>query len=201
MTTPRQAKTPVHEIACQQVLTRDSCVYSVQWLSFPESCAQQLTPPLLLDRYLKLVKDWTCSVIRPVVGPEGVHFRLFSSPISMLSFAPASHLFAEQREEVRLAINGGLLLQAGEGDRGRFSFFTERSEGSLRVAVQISDYRPLLLGNGTPSRLRRLCYRFTQSHIHKAMTVSFLSSLYRELTGERIRPLVRKVRVREGQEI
>jgi hypothetical protein len=198
---PVMAKEAVKEIACQQVLLQDASVFSIQSLVFPERYAHLLTAPLLLERYLKLVRDWTFSTIRPVAGVEGIQFRLVASSLAFLSFAPPRHVYRQEREEVHLRINGGVLVQARELDKGMFSFFAERAEGGLRVTVQISDYRPLLLGGESPSRLRRLFYKLTQAYIHKVLTVKYLSSLYRELTGEEVLPGLKKVRVREGEEI
>lgn len=198
---PVKAKEGVKEIACQQILLQDASVYSVQWLVFPERYAHLITAPLLLERYLKLVRDCTFSLIRPVAGAGGIEFRLLASSLALLSFAPPQRVFGEDREEVHLVINGGLLVQARECDRGMFSFSAEKAEGGMRVTVQLSDYCPLLLGSRTPSRLRRLLYRFTQAYIHKRVTVRYLSTLYEELTGGEIRTRVKKVRVKEGRDI
>lgn len=188
------------EVACQQILLQDASVYSVQWLVLPERYAHLVSAQLLLDRYLKLVRESTFSLIRPVRSTQGVRFRLFASSLSLLSFAPVEHLLGERSESVQLRINGGLLVQAGECSRGMLSLLTEREEGGLRVTVQLSDYCPLLLGSARPSLLRRLFYRITQAYIHQAVTVRFLSDLYRELTGEKVRACVKKVRVKEGRD-
>ena len=50
-------------------------------------------------------------------------------------------------------------------------------------------------------RMRRLLYQLTQAYFHKVVTVRYLSSLYRELTGVKPRAGVKKVQVREGTEI
>jgi hypothetical protein len=190
----------VREIACQQILQRDASVYSVQWMDFPSRYAQLIGAPQLLERYLRLVREFTFSIIRPVVSAEGIEFRLFGSSLAVLSFAAPTRVCGPLSEELHLFINGGLLVQARQCDRGQFSFLVERGEGDLRVTVQLSDYCPLLLGNSKPSRLRRLFYRLTQAYLHRMVTVKFLSCVYRELTGEQIRPRVNKVWVREGQE-
>jgi len=192
------SKEEVIEIACQQVLMQDASVFSVQWLLFPESCAQLIDSQQLLQRYLQQVRSFTRSLVRPVTGPEGVHFRLLSSPLSLLTFAPPEPAVNAEKGELRLRIKGGLLVQAKERERGVLSFLAERAEGGVLVTLQLSDYHPLLLGSRPPSRLRRAIYRLTQAHLHKLLTVSYLRRLYRDLTGQRIRLSVKKVRVRDG---
>lgn len=187
-------------IACQQVLTDDGSVYSVQSMAFSEKYAEQITTPLLLDRYLKLIRKWTLSVIRPFAGPEGVQFRLLWTSLALLSFDPPQYFCSEGREEVRLQINGGFLVQANECNRGMFSFVVERGPEGLLVTVQLADFCPLLLGSRNPSVARRLLYRFTQAYIHQVVTVRFLSHLYRDVTGSKCHATVRKVRLREGRD-
>jgi len=190
----------VTEIACQQILSQDASVYSVQRLVVAERYAHLVTARLLFDRYLELVRDCTFSIIRPVIGSDGVQFRLFASSLALLSFAPPEYLCGQGTGAVHLRINGGLLVQARGAGRGTFSFLTDREEGGLRITVQLSDYCPLLLGGARPSLLRRLFFKITQGYIHKAMTVRFLSGWYRELTGEKVRARVKQVRVKEGEE-
>jgi hypothetical protein len=189
------------EVACQQVLLQDASVYSVQWLVVPERVAHLVTTQLLLDRYLKLVRDFTFSMARPLVSADGIEFRLFSSSLAFLSFAPPEHVSGQGTAAVLLRINGGFLVQARERGRGMLSLLTEQDEGGLRITVQLSYCGPLLLGKGPPSRLRRLLYRVTQGALHKAVTIRFLSDLYRELTGEKIQVSVKKVRVKDGMDI
>ena len=173
----------------------------MQWLVVPERFAQPVTAHLLLERYLKLVRTFTGSLVRPVVGAEGIQFRLVGTALVFLSFAPPEYVRREQAESVHLRTIGGLLVRAGEPGRGRFSFLTEREEGGLRITVQLFYSRPLLLGGGRPSLLRRLIFSATQGRIHRAITVRFLSELYRESTGEKARFRVKHVRVKEGQDI
>ena len=195
------AKVNLKEIACQQVLQQDGSVYSVQWLVVPESCADLVTSRLLLARYLKLVRTGTLSLVRPVSDADGIQFRLLGSSLAFLRFAPAEHLCGEEGEAVHLRTIGGLLVRKGETGPGRFSFLTGPDEGGLRITVQLRYCRPLLLGGGRPSPLRRLFFRATQGRFHKAITVRFLSDLYRELTGEKARLRLKQVRVQEGQDI
>ena len=195
------AKVDYREIACQQVLQQDGSVYSVQWLVVPENCADPVTGRFLLARYLELVRTGTLNLVRPVSNADGIQFRLLGSSLALLRFAPAEHLCGEEGEAVHLRTTGGLLVRKGETGPGRFSFLTEREEGGLRITVQLRYCAPLLLGGGRPSLLRRLFFRATQGRFHKAITVRFLSELYRELTGEKARLRLKKVRVKEGRDI
>jgi hypothetical protein len=188
------------EVACQQILLTDASVYSVQWLDLPARYASQVTASLLLDRYLEFVRNATWHLIRPTVTGEGVQFRLLSTPLALLSFSPPQYHALEGGEEVQLSVCGGFLVQTGECDRGRFSLHSVPHEGGVRITVQLSDYCPLLLGSRTPSMIRKLLYRLTQAYIHKVVTVRYLSRLYRDLTGLKIRHIVKKVQVREGLE-
>lgn len=191
-------KGTAREVACQQILEPDASVYSVQWLVLPDPLLRPVTPRFLFERYLRLVQDWTFSLIRPAQNEEGVQFRLLGSRIALLSFQPPEYPKGER--EVHLRINGGILVQPKECDRGLFSLFAEPEPGGVRVTVRLSDYCPLLLGSARPSLLRRQLYRLTQAYLHKIVTVRYLAELYRELTGEKVRLKVQKVRVRQGKE-
>jgi len=188
------------EVACQQILLSDASVYSVQWLDLPAKYAPQVTAPLLLGRYLEFIRESTCQLIRPTLTRDGVEFRLLATSVALLSFSAPQHVVGEHAEEVCLGICGGVLVQAGECDRGMFSLSSAPHEKGVRITVQLSDYCPLLLGSRTPSLIRKLLYRLTQAYIHKVVTVSYLCRLYRDLTGVKIRTVVKKVQVREGTE-
>lgn len=198
---PRErAEKPVVEVAMQQILEQDASVYSVQWLDLPEWCAPQVTPSFLLEEYFKFIRRWTWSIIRPTRTPEGLEFRLMGTSLALLSFTIPQLCATDNQREVRLRISGGILVQAGECGRGMFSCRAELHEHGVRAVVQLSDYCPLLLGSRTPSGTRKHLYRLTQAYIHKIVTVNFLARLYRDLTGIKIRPVVKKVQVREGIE-
>jgi len=189
------------EIACQQVLLPDASVYSVQWVDLPACVGPRISASFLLRHYFEVVTRCTFRLIRPTVTAEGVQFRLMSTRFALLSFAPARFEADPEGEAVHLYISGGLLVQAGECDRGMFSLLKKVQGEGIRVTVQLSDYCPLLLGSSAPSRVRKLFYGLTQSYFHKVVTVRYLASLYRELTGAKPRAGVRKVQVREGTEI
>lgn len=188
------------EVSCQQILMQDSSVYSVQWLDLPAQYADTVTAELLLRRYLDFVREWTRGLIRPLCDDRRVEFRVLWTSIALLSFTAPQHHVVEGDRSVSLSICGGLLVQSGECGRGMFSLHQVSSPSTVRVMVQLSDYCPLILGSAAPSRLRRLLYRLTQAYIHKVVTVKFLSRLYRDLTGATCRPVVKKVKVREGAE-
>lgn len=196
----RRSSGRVRKVACQQILEQDASVYSVQWLVVPDPQSRPITAIYLFDRYLKLVRNWTLTLIRPALTGEGVQFRLLNSSWALLSFGSPEFPEGEQGGEVHLRINGGLLVQAKECGRGLFSLWAQPEEGGVRVTVQLSDYCPLLLGSARPSALRRLLYRMTQAYLHKIVTVRYLAELYRELTGERVCLRLQKVQVREGKE-
>jgi len=189
------------EIACQQVLLQDGSVYSVQWLDLPERFAHRITAGFLLARYLKLVRGFTLSLVRPVVHSDGIEFRLLASSLVFLRFAPPEYLSGKNGEAVQLRTIGGLLVRPGEPGPGRLSFSTAGGNGSVRVTLQLFYSRPLLLGQAEPSSLRRLLFRCTQGLIHRKLTVRFLSELYRELTGGQAGIPVKRVRVKEGKDI
>ena len=183
------------EIFHQQVLVEDSSVFSIQWSTFPAALATGLTPQQLLDRYLAFVRSSTFSIIRPCRTTVGVDFRLFDSSASLISLsAPAF-----EDKSLVLRICGGLLVQPRQCDRGELRFSVETTENGVKVALQLSDYCPLLLGSPSPSFTRRWLYRLTQAAIHRLVTIRFLKLLYRELTGTRSPVRIIKAAIRDGR--
>jgi hypothetical protein len=195
------AEVDVKEITCQQNLTQDGSVYSEQWMVVPECYAHQVTAELLFARYLKLVRDCTLSLVRPVVGATGIEFRFLTSSLAFLRFAPPEYFCDQESESVQLRTIGGLLVRTGEPGLGRLSFASRREEEGVRITVQLLYCRPLLLGSGTPSSMRKFLFSLTQGQIHKAITIRFLANLYRELKGDKSRIRVKQVRVGKGQDI
>ena len=189
------------EISCQQILLPDASVYSVQWIDLPASAAWQASPAFLLARYFKVVRRLTLGVVSPVMTAESVQFRVAGTRLALLAFCAPRFETVESAGAVHLGISGGILVQPGECDCGMFSILAAPGEGGVRVTVRLSDYCPLLLGSRNPSRLRRLCYGLTQSFFHKVVTVRYLASLYRELTGAKPHVAVKKVQVRQGADI
>jgi hypothetical protein len=196
----KKAETKI-EIACQQVLTQDASVFSIQWAVFPEQHAATLTPDFIMGKYLSFVRRFTLSLARPVLTENGPEFRLFSTKIHLLAFAPPIYSDAGGISSVTLHICGGHFVQRDQCNRGRFSFMYEKFDGGVKVTVQLADYHPRLLGSLNPCRYRKLLYRLTQACIHKIVTVRFLSNLYRELEGEKTSFRVVKAHVRSGEDI
>lgn len=189
------------EICCQQVLLPDASVYSVQWIEVAAAAAYELTAEFLLQHYFRVVRECTLGLIRPVRSVSGVEFRVAGTRIALLAFEPARFEADEAGEAVHLCISGGVLVQAGECDRGMFSLLKGSHAAVTRITVQLSDYCPLLLGSRNPSRLRTIFYGLTQSYFHKVVTFRYLSSLYGQITGAKPRAGVKKVQLRQGVDI
>jgi len=186
-------KPPVpQEISCQQVLVDESSVHSSQWMFVSERYSALVTPRYLLDRYLTYLRQITLSLVRPVETRTLIEFRLAGTGRSMLSFTLPEE--GNDGCSLHLAICGGFLVQPDNCRRGQLAFLVKLERDELKVMVHLSDYCPLLLGGPRPSALRRWLYRLTQALIHKKVTVSFLSRIYRELAGDGA--CVRHVRVR-----
>lgn len=191
----------VKKIWLQQILLQDGSVFSIQWIEMPERYRHEVAAPLLLQRYYRLIRDFTWSIIRPVTTDAGVEFRLFSSSFALLAFSLPQYEKLPEGDAVHLYISGGFLVQSGQCDRGKFSMMTQEVAGAWRVTVELSDYCPLLLRNTSPSTFRKALYRLTQAYIHKVVTVKYLISLYREVTGEKVRAEVETVNLQEGERI
>lgn len=191
------SRKPHLEIACQQVLTEDASVFSVQWADLPAALAGALSPQDLLARYLHYISRCTLTVIRPALLERGVEFRLLGTNRSLISFLPPSH----EDGAVLLRICGGLLVQPRHCDRGELRFGVEHRSEGVRVSLQLSDFCPLLLGSGSPSLLRFWLYRFTQAAIHRLVTIRFLALLCRELAGPSAGVRIINVVVQEGKPV
>jgi hypothetical protein len=177
------------EIACQQVLLDDDSVFSIQWSSFPAGFQAELSPEVLLKRYLAHVRGCTAAIVRPRGGPGGIEFRLAGTPLSLISFMPP----VMEGRSLLLRIRGGLLVQPRRRVGGELRFEVEEQPQGVRVSLRLSGYRPTLLGGSAPTPVRRWLYSFSQGTIHRLVTVRFLALLYRELSGKA--PGVRLVRV------
>jgi len=185
------------EISCQQVLIEDSSVFSVQWTVLSVSIAAVLTPEFVLQRYLAYIRSCTFSLIRPLIRETGIEFRLCGSRFSLINFYPASLV----GDSATLRICGGLLVQPRQCDRGEFRFTVERVPDGVRVALQLSEFCPLILGSSSPSLIRYWLYRLTQAAIHQLVTVRFLTLLYRELAGSSVTVKLVPVDVRTGRPV
>lgn len=188
------AKAPL-QIACQQVLQKDSSVFSIQWTDLPLSLANEITPQRLLEVYLRDIRRMTCGLIQPKVAADGISFQLFGR-LPLLCF-----LSPEQEGDwLALRICGGLLVQRDQCDRGELAFNCEPlPDDRVRVTLRLSDYCPLLLGSQRPSIVRRWLYRLTQATLHRLVTIRFLAKLYRDLGGDACRIETVHVQVRVGR--
>jgi hypothetical protein len=185
------------EIACQQVVTEDSSVFSIQWVDLPVELAGSLYLKELLTSYFNYIKKCTFSIIQPVVHESGIEFRLWGTDISLLSFLPPE----TADDSTTLHISGGFLTQSRQHNNGEFRFKLESYENSIRVSLQLTNFYPLLLGSHPASRGRLFLYRFTQATIHRRVTVAFLSLLYKELTGYSAKRRVVDVKVKAGKPV
>ncbi len=192
--------TDEREIACQQILEHDSSVFSVQWTILPVTFSQRVDPSFLFSRYLRYIRRFTLSLIRPQLSAAGVEFRLMATRIPLLKFrGPVSGEVPGGRS-LTLYIEGGVLAQPKQCDRGELEFIVAETASGPMVKLQLSEYCPLLLGSPRPSRWRKWLYRLTQAYIHKVVTVRFLARIYRELAGPGGRTKVVKVVLRKGEE-
>lgn len=186
-------KTPVpQEISCQQVLVDETSVYSSQWMYISDRHRSLVTPRFLFDRYLVFLRQVTLSLVRPIGTGTMMEFRLAGTKYSLLSFTLPEE--SEDGRSLHMTICGGVLVQQNQCRRGQLSFMVEPEDDSLKLMVHLADYCPLLLGGSHPSTLRRWLYRLTQALIHRKVTLSFLSHIYREIAGDNA--CVRHIRVR-----
>ncbi len=186
-------------LACQQILTEDASVFSVQWLVLPAAIARGITPELLLERYRQHIRRFTLALVQPRALEGRMAFCLGPSNLALLEFTGPTYFSEGEVEGVRLQICGGFLVQPAMCDRGQLELVTEKTGEGLKVTLRLSDFCPLLLGNEKPAAWRRWLYRMTQAAIHKLVTVRFLLRLYRDLAGPEACVRVVAVRVREGR--
>lgn len=190
---------PLQQIACQQVLLEDSSVFSVQWTDLPAACSAGITAETVCRSYLAAIDRQTWGLIRHRESEGELSFRLLGRYPLLVFELPVAYGPTE-RDELCLRIRGGLLVQSDACTRGELIFRVEPlPDGGSRVALQLSDYCPLLLGSRRPSLLRRWLYRLTQAAIHRLVTVRFLAGLYRELAGADACVRLLRVQVREGR--
>jgi len=178
-------------------MTEDASIFSVQWTDLPVAIAGSLSADELLRRYLGYVRKCTLTLIRPTTLESGIEFRLIGTPLSLISFLPATHT----DNFVILRICGGFLVQPRQCDRGELRFGAEPALESVRISLQLSDFCPLILGSSSPSPLRLWLYRFTQAALHRLVTVRFLSLLYHELVGPHAGVRVKNIVVRAGKPV
>jgi hypothetical protein len=192
---------PKIEIACQQVLTHEASVFSIQWTVIPERYGAALTPDFVLERYFSYLQRFTLFLVRPAWTENGLEFRLLTTKLHLLAFSAPVHAGAGGVASITFHICGGPFVQSKLCDRGMFSFITEKIPGGVKVTVRLAEYHPRLLGNTTPGRFRKNLYRMTQAFVHKLATTRFLASLYRELAGEKPSFTIVKTHVQAGEDI
>ena len=189
---------PFQNIACQQVMAENGSIFSVQWTDLPATTDGVPSAEELLYRYLKCVRKWTLTLVRPEILESGIEFRLLGSRRSLISFLPPSYAdgFAT------LSICGGLLVQPHQRIRDDFRFGIEYLSETVRVSLQLSDFHPLILGNSRPPvPIRFWLYRASQAAIHRLLTIRFLAKLYHELAGPSAGVRVINVAVRTGKPV
>ncbi len=191
------SRTSFQEIACQQVMTEDASVFSVQWTDLPVTMAGALSAKELLGRYLGHINRCTLTLIRPVTLKSGIEFRLLWTGLSLISFLPPDY----EDDCATLRICGGYLVQSRQCDRGELRFGVEVASESVRISLQLSDFCPLILGGSSPSLVRLWLYRVTQAAIHRLVTVRFLTLLYQELAGHSAGVRIVHVDARTGKPV
>jgi hypothetical protein len=177
---------PIRErtIEFHQVLKTDGTVHSHQWLVLPATSAPDLSVEDSVVRYLAFLRSCTLGLVKPERNADGIALRLLGLPL--ISFCLPVVTRNESATHADLFINGGLLVQSDSCSRGQLRFSIISTPEQIRIELRLSDYCPLLLGSRTPTCFRKWLYHITQASIHKLVTIRFLSSLYRDLTG--IRP-------------
>ncbi|SNB47767.1 hypothetical protein [Geobacter sp. DSM 9736] len=180
----------------KQILVENTYVYSAQWVLLPCTNAS-ITPSLMMERYLQHIRRATFSLIRPTRTRSGIDFNILSSRLSLLAFAPPE----EERFSMKLPIRGGLLVQKGYAYNGKFAFSVEQGEGGMRLMLELSGFRPLLLGRPNPTKLCRWFYRLTQALIHKKVCISFVIRMVEQACVEKVPVRVVQVSGPEGSDI
>lgn len=170
-----------NRIASEDIILGDASVVSRQWVLLPtEICLP--TPELMLERYLAFLRRCTLSLVRPERASGGIAFRLAGLNRPLLQFAPPESSRSGASRSVALHIQGGLLTQQRACGRGVLAFTVSPGRNGVKLAVQVADYCPLLLGGGPrPSRLRNRLYRSTQAIVHRLITVRFLAHFCRTM--------------------
>jgi hypothetical protein len=173
------------KIACREAIFEDRSVSSRQWIEIPHIDKALLTPALLVESFMSFIRKFTLSIIRPVQNGGKTAFALFGSSLHLLVFSGAEFSSDDRSQSANLRIEGGLLVQRNESGKGVLSFIIEEVDEGLKVAVQLSDYCPLLLGGRKPSKIRRWVYLCTQALVHKIITSRFLYHLYHQLESRK----------------
>jgi len=164
-------------IACKEVILEDHSVFSRQWIIIPHIDKALLTPEFLVESFMAFIRTSTLSIVQPVQSGGKTAFALFGSSFPLLIFSGPEFSGNDRSQTAELRIEGGLLVQRNECGKGMFSLIIEVVEDGVQIAIQVSDYCPLLLGGRKPSKIRKWIYRCTQALIHKIITSRFLCHL------------------------
>jgi len=175
------------KIASSDFIREDHSVFSRQWIELPHADLPLLTPAFLVESYLCYLRKSTLSIIRPVRSGGKTIFALFGSFLPLLIFSGPEFSEDDHAQSAILRINGGLLVQRNECGKGMLSFKIEVVGEGVKVAVEVSDYCPLLLGRAKPSKLRKWLYRCTQALLHRKITSRFLYYLHSQLESGKSR--------------
>ena len=177
---------PIRErtIEFHQGLKKDGSVHSHQWIVLPATCTPDFLVEDIAVRYLAFIRSCTLGFVNPECNADGIALRFLGLPLIRLCLPVVTR--NETAAHADLFINGGLLVQRDSCSRGQLRFSTISTPEQLRIEIRLSDYCPLFLGSQTPSRFRKWLYHITQASIHRLVTIRFLATLCRDLTG--IRP-------------
>ena len=169
------------KVACKDVILEDHSVFSRQWIKIPHIDKVLLTPAFLVESFMAFVRTCTLSIVQPVQSGGKIAFALFGFSLPLLIFSGPEFSENDRSQTATLRIEGGLIVQRNECGKGMISFIIEVVEEGVQVAVQVNDYRPLLLGGRKPSKMRKWFYRSTQALLHKIIISRFLCHLCRQL--------------------
>ncbi len=169
------------KIASMEVILGGHSVFSRQCIKIPHIDKALITLPFLVDSYMAYIRKCTLSIVQPVQSRGKTTFALFGSSFPLLIFSGPEFSTNDLSQTAALRIEGGLLVQRNECDKGMFSLIIELVEEGVQIAVQVCDYCPLLLGGPKPSPVRKWIYRWTQAFFHRMIVSGFLCHLSRRL--------------------
>jgi hypothetical protein len=169
------------KIASREIIGDDLSVYSRQWIEFTSPDLRVLTPAFLVGKYLAFVQKCTLCLVQPLRIDGRIAFSFLGTSLYLLIFSGPEFRETDHSQTATFCIDGGLLVQRNECGKGMLSFIIEDLAEGVLVAVEVSDYCPLLLGGVTSTKLRKWLYRCSQALIHKVITSRFLGHLQRQL--------------------
>src|SRR5665647_324133 len=168
-------------IEFHQALKTDGTIHSHQWLVLPATSAPDLAVEDIVVRYLAFLRFCTLGLVNPERNADGIALRFLGLPLICFCLPVVTR--NETATHADLFINGGLLVQRDSCSRGQLRFSIISTQEQIRIEIRLSDYCPLFLGSHTPTRFRKWLYHITQASMHKLVTIRFLATLCRDLTG------------------